>query len=291
MNQCLGYQLFAAAGVPASRCNFAAVTVNGEELGLFAHVESVRDRFLALHFDRNEGALYEGTLSDFRPDWVNTFEFKSGDSGDDRAPLEAMVAAMEAPDAELVETLETLIDLEAFLSFWAMESLIGHWDGYAGNTNNFFLYHDPGSDLLHFIPWGIDALFFEGSSSVMAVGILARRLYLHEPTRTRYVDRVLDLLDGIWDESAILAEVDRMHGLVSGYVGPEQQVPSASAASSRTVGPSSGQSCCPSPRSGTSLCATRCASTTSATSWPPSRPHGAPSTWSTPSWQATAPST
>ena len=37
INQCLGYQLFAAAGVPAPRCSFATVTVNGEQLGIYAH--------------------------------------------------------------------------------------------------------------------------------------------------------------------------------------------------------------------------------------------------------------
>ena len=34
IKQCLGYRLFAAAGVPAPRCGFAHVVVNGEDLGV-----------------------------------------------------------------------------------------------------------------------------------------------------------------------------------------------------------------------------------------------------------------
>src|SRR5690606_12426430 len=33
IRQCLAYARFRAAGVPAPRCNFARVTVNGESLG------------------------------------------------------------------------------------------------------------------------------------------------------------------------------------------------------------------------------------------------------------------
>ena len=43
ISQCLGYSLFRAAGVPAPRCAFAHVTMNGVDLGVYSNVESVRD--------------------------------------------------------------------------------------------------------------------------------------------------------------------------------------------------------------------------------------------------------
>ena len=39
VNTCLSYRVFAAAGNPAPRCNFATVSVNGKDLGLYVHVE------------------------------------------------------------------------------------------------------------------------------------------------------------------------------------------------------------------------------------------------------------
>ena len=57
--------------------------------------------------------------------------------------------------------VEELVDVDQFLEFWAAEVLLGHWDGYNGNTNNFWVYvGDDGR--LRFLPWGIDAIL-EGS--------------------------------------------------------------------------------------------------------------------------------
>ena len=76
INTCLTYQVFAAAGSPSSRCNFATVTVNGKELGLYVHVEEIKAPMLARHFDSAEGNLYEGNISDFTPDYRGTIERK-----------------------------------------------------------------------------------------------------------------------------------------------------------------------------------------------------------------------
>jgi hypothetical protein len=232
LNQCLGYQLFAAAGVPAPRCSFAVVTVNGHQLGLYAHVESVKPPFLARHFARDDGNLWEGTLSDFRPAWIHTFEQKTNRDDPDPSALEAVMTALDLPDEEVVGALEETIDFEAFLDFWAMEVIVGHWDGYTGNTNNFFVYEDPASDRLRFIPWGIDALFVDdnpfgspaGATGVFATAALGRRLYLLPATQGRYVGRVLDLLERVWDEDAIIAEVDRMAALLRPHLDPEQDL-------------------------------------------------------------------
>ena len=67
INTCLSYQVFAAAGMPSPRCNFATVTVNGKELGLYIHLEELKPPFLARHFDSAEGNHYEGNISDFIP--------------------------------------------------------------------------------------------------------------------------------------------------------------------------------------------------------------------------------
>src|SRR5687768_10913246 len=93
VRQCLTYQTFTAAGIPAPRCNFARVRVNGDDLGLYVHVEAVNKPFLRRHFADDEGNLYEGTLSDFRQGWTATFELKTNESANDRSDLEAVVAA------------------------------------------------------------------------------------------------------------------------------------------------------------------------------------------------------
>ncbi len=222
VRQCLAYGLFARAGQPAPRCNFAHVTVNGRSLGVYSNVEGASKRMIRRHFADDSGSLYEGTLSDFRPGWIGTFDAKTNGGDPTRADLAAAAAALQAPDAEFIARAERLFDLDAFYSHWALEVLTTAWDGYAANTNNFFVYADPVDGRFHFLPWGIDMSFVEGNpfdqqvpTSVAAVGWLAHRLYALPEGRARYAARLQELLDSAWDEPALVAELDRMEALVT----------------------------------------------------------------------------
>lgn len=229
LRQCLAYDLFRAAGVSAPRCSFAHVTVNRVDLGLYVHVEPVKKPFLRQWFgelagtrDAGDGALWEGQLSDFRADWLDTFEAKLETRPQDRALLESVVTALDGDEDGLLERLDAVLDLEGFISFWAVEALTAHWDGYAGNTNNFFVYAPPegASDRrLRFIPWGVDQTFvdprpFGGTRAAFASGELARRLYLHPEGRRRFEARLRELLATVWDEEALLAAIEASSALV-----------------------------------------------------------------------------
>ncbi len=225
MNQCLGYALFDRAGVPAPRCNFASVRVNGRELGIYVHIESVKKPFLGRHFDDTNGNLYEGTLSDFRDGWTSTFERKTNKAeppgSEDRSDIQAIVDALGLGDPAMVEELETLIDLDEFLRFWAVETMLSHWDGYSGNNNNFFIYADPGTGKFSFLPWGADQLFVDQTASLDVAttrSTLTRRLFLHPPTRDRYLALYRSILDDFWNEAGMLAEIDRVDALVASSV-------------------------------------------------------------------------
>lgn len=240
VKQCLGYDFFARIGVPAPRCSFAEVVVNGERLGAYVHVEVLRKPFLRRHFADDEGELWEGTLSDLRDGWLDTFEQETNRATPyDRSGLEGLTRALEAEDDALLAALAPWIDLDAFLRFWAAEVLLDHWDGYAGNTNNFYLYRDPADGRFTFIPWGVDGLFgFRTSGppfSVYAEGLLAFRLYRHPEGRRRYLEALGRLLDQHWDPARVLADLDRFAALVAPVV-PEGERETQQAALARLRG-------------------------------------------------------
>lgn len=233
VKQCLGYDLFRAAGVPAPRCSFATVSVNGDDLGVFVNVESIKKRFLRQHFSDDEGHLYEGALSDFRPGWVETFQVKTNKDNVDRSDLLALTAVLEAPESALANNVAPLVNIDAFLRFWAVEYLIMHMDGYARNTNNFYVYNDPESQVFYFIPWGIDSIMWENATlpwetvrpegAVWAEGILARRLYNDASTQERYFEQLQALLDTVWNETALHGQIDEMADLIRPFV-PETEI-------------------------------------------------------------------
>ena len=403
MSQFMGYAFFNAVGVPAPRCAYAKVSVNGTYLGIYTHVESIRKPMIRRHFGNAEGVLYEGTVVDFFPGWSGSFEREFGDQEDGLHKIEALTAALEggvgeallaedasgralipvdgslgdrwiAPEFDdsqwiagrngagyergqgyqqlidpafdfeqqlfnrsaslylrfpfrvsqseiqqegtrlllrmkyddgyvaylngarvaganapvelqwnsqatighgdpeavryeerdisgyleqlregvnmlavhalnvnatstdmlLVARLEKngfdyeraisdVVDLDAFYRFWAVEGLLGFWDGYSGNRNNYFMYLDAESEKFHFLPWGADALFEKFSPidrtpnlplSVKTQGRVAYRLYQGQTTRRRYARTIREILDRFWDEEALLAETVRIEEML-----------------------------------------------------------------------------
>ena len=61
----LVYQFMNDAGVLSPRSNLARITVNGEDLGVYTHVESVRKPFIKRLFGKSKGDLWEGYAGDF----------------------------------------------------------------------------------------------------------------------------------------------------------------------------------------------------------------------------------
>ena len=219
VKQHMAYELFRKAGIPAPRCNFARVTVNGEYLGVYSHVESVRKDFLKRHFTKASGNLYEGQISDFTEKAAGTFDAKINAKKNDRNDLLKATKALAVPDEQLFDAVGKVINLNDFYRYWAMEGLIGFNDGYSGNQNNFFIYNDPQSGRFKFIPWGADGVFRARSGkasqagtpmSVMAEGVVAHRLYKTEKGRERYRSELLKVLDEVWDEQALQAKLDKL---------------------------------------------------------------------------------
>lgn len=230
-SQFLAYQLFNAAGSPASRCAHARVTVNGKYLGVYSHVETARHTLLERGFGSADGTLYEGTVVDFFEGWDKGFERKLGNDEAGREKIRRLIEVLK-DEQTTDKAVAEFVDLDAFYTFWALEGLLGCWDGYTSNKNNYFFYLHPKTGLFHFMPWGADALFVEygpfgrrrgAPISVKTQGLVAHRLYQLETGRRRYRETMKRLLESVWNEKAILKELDRMEELLEPHLGPTQR--------------------------------------------------------------------
>src|SRR6266487_3761489 len=83
-------ELFANAGIPAPRADYALVELNGRNLGLYVLTEGWNKQFLRRHFKDAAGNLYDGSYS---ADVNRTLRVSSGDKPEDESELKALAAA------------------------------------------------------------------------------------------------------------------------------------------------------------------------------------------------------
>ena len=227
ISQFMGYGLFSAAGLPAPRCAYAHLSVNGQSLGVYSHVERIHRSFLKRNFGTDDGVLYEGAVVDFFEDWSGSFEKKLGKDKIGRPRIKQLIRALQLDNHEIESVMNELIDLNSFYLFWAMEGLLGAWDGYSGNCNNFFVYLNSETNKFHFIPWGADSLFERFSHikddrkdpiSVKTKGLIAHRLYQLKSGRQRYEHALREILGKYWNEKNLIVETEKLEELLKPHL-------------------------------------------------------------------------
>jgi hypothetical protein len=243
VNEQLVYELYRMAGLPAPRTALARVTVNGETFGLYVMRETYDERSLEQYFADPTGNLYEtlGGRSDTELE-LRTNE-RLGDTSDLAAVAEVVATAS---DDEYRSAIESLVDVDQLLTYWALEALTGNGDGYLydlttpgllppadnlppGNPspNNFYVYHDPDSDRFVFLPHGADLAFglkswftydVAPSTAVLiapkADATVAARLWEDPAFRDELAERIRSVLDEIWDPQVLTARADMFADLV-----------------------------------------------------------------------------
>ena len=208
LNELVGNELFRAAGLPAPLVTHALVELNDKPLGLYVLKEGFAEEFLTRHFQHPQGNLYDiGPGHDVNEPLTKDM----GKGPDDGSDLDAVANAAQEPDpVRRWQQLERTLDLERFLSFMAMEILLGHRDGYCLARNNFRVYQDVDSNRIVFLPHGMDQLFGNPKALVepRMNGLVARSLMEIPEGRRAYRKRCALLLTNVFRIKEIEQAID-----------------------------------------------------------------------------------
>ncbi|MFH1532523.1 MAG: CotH kinase family protein [Pseudomonadota bacterium] len=195
LHEALAYSIFRALGVPCPRTGYAWVTVNGEDYGLYANIESVDEVFLSRFYQKTTH-LYEGEYgSDVVPGEAGDFDVDEGNSGN-ISDLLFLIAAAQAEDEIWLQSIAPYVDLAQMLPMWLVEQYIGHWDGYAPTINNYFL-HSDGDGLFTMFPWGTDQTFAQERDIYDGMGHLFARCMGLKACRDQYEDGLAVLMPAL----------------------------------------------------------------------------------------------
>jgi len=236
----LAYDLFAKAGVAASRAAFAKIflTVEGrfenEYAGLYTMVEQVDTVLLKDRFDQSKGLLVKvETVEDlpYRGDdgsfYKRDFELERGDTSDAATLIRFLKFLHQASDEQFAAKIEQRLNVEGFLALLAVNTLLSNLDSYAGTGHNFYLYHNPTTKRFELIPWDLNEAFGNfamGSPDEMmdldiyrpfaGKRVLIERLLKIEKHRERYRAILKQLLADAYDPDRMCSEMDRLHALI-----------------------------------------------------------------------------
>ena len=217
----LAADLFRAAGVPCPRVTQARVSLNGRDLGMYVFKEGFDGTFLQRHFQSSDGGFYDPGLShdinELKPKASRTGAKTTGD-------LKALWdAAHEANLTVRLRRMGETLDVERFVTFIAMEALVGHDDGYMVNRNNYRIYFDPQLKRFVFMPTGMDQVFAEECPFYPnGVGVLAQTLVEVPEGKRRYEARMVELFQTVWSVPELEKTIDRVQRQVRTVLGPAE---------------------------------------------------------------------
>ncbi len=162
VREALTLQQYRELGVLAARTHHVKLYINEEYMGVYLNVEQVDDVFLSMRLGHSSGYMYKcnwgANLSNSTQvlDAV-MFESEINKSTDTRAEVSHFVEVLnQTSDTEFVTEIEKVFEVDSYLRQLAVEALMGHWDGYSFNQNNFYLYYNGQTGKMHFLPYDVD---------------------------------------------------------------------------------------------------------------------------------------
>ena len=171
MREALGFALFRAAGVPASRTAYAEITFNVPGLyteargGMYTLIENVNKQFLKNALPPGTGLLFkpEGTpggITSRGNSWsqyIPTFRPDREATPEEQKRVMEFADLVSQPDVALFRSkIGTYLDVDEFLRYIAVNSFLQNWDSYLTGNHNYYFYLDPKDNKIRFIPWDLD---------------------------------------------------------------------------------------------------------------------------------------
>jgi len=251
LKEALSYEMMEFAGLPASHFAFMELWIDIVDddtpsmyWGIYTLVERVDNKYLANRFgpESTSGNLYKASHAQRGPmdliyygDQIEDYPRQNGQvaygkmNNEDEADyndiinLCRIIDGTQYPTEEtFTQALETVFNVDAFLRYMAVVSLVDNWDTYPNTGNNYYLFNNPVSGQFEWIPWDLTwgenpqaPLIMQSDQGLLSRAPLSDRIFLVERYRSKY-SAYVDLLLRYWFTlDNITEQVQRYHDLIA----------------------------------------------------------------------------
>jgi|GEM_PF-5956210 len=199
MREFCAYNFYHFIGIEAPRIAFTRLYINDEYFGCYAILEEPEDKYFL------KAAFGEGLGNLFEPDEASDLSWKGADPA---AYDDLKLQTKKNPQAwnklitwlnlcnnyygaDFAEKLFEEFNVEKYLTVLATETLFDNWDTYAGNARNFYLYDDPHSGKIEWIPWDYNLCLWNKSQPLLPEGLNGHtQILIQRIQQNRYLTRL-----------------------------------------------------------------------------------------------------
>lgn len=235
--------IFRDAGIKAPHTAYYQVYIDYGDgpvyFGLYTAVEIVEDSMLEDQFGSEDGNCYkpEGNAATFAYGSFNTsdFDLKTNEDIADYSDVESLYtiinSSLRNSDVnQWKEELESVFDVDNFMHWLAVNTVIQNWDTYGLMNHNYYLYHNPYTDKLVWIPWDNNEALTSNRREPLPLDMtkvdsewpLIRYLIDQDEYRSIYESYLQQTINGAFNPSEIKNIYEYYHNLISEYVEAEQ---------------------------------------------------------------------
>jgi spore coat protein H len=230
---------------PALRCNYIKLFVNGAYYGLYINVEDLDENFVRSRFGNDDGNLYKcyygadltykgasgnsyKTSGIFCNKVQRVYELQSNKAADNYQGLADFINALNnlPLDSNYAFRIKKYFNVEGYLKMLALEVASGHWDNYASNNNNFFLYENTYTGQVEYITYDADNTFGIGwtGDDWGTVNVhqfnggknrpLYSRLLAIPEFKNKYDYFLNQIITTVYDTAVIFPRIDSLHTMI-----------------------------------------------------------------------------
>jgi hypothetical protein len=204
---------------------------------LYINLEHIDDEFLDLRFPgQANGNLWKCAYGADLNWWganptsyQDVYELKTNqDSADYSALVHFINVLNNTPASNFVCAIQEVMDVDLFLRTIALEILMGQWDGYAYNKNNYFLYQRESDGKMVYLSYDLDNTF---GIDWFGINWATRNVYDWAPSnqarplytkllavpyfKDRFTYHLTDILNSVWDVTSLQALLEQKQQLIS----------------------------------------------------------------------------
>jgi hypothetical protein len=250
----LAYEGMEFAGLPASHVAYVELWIDISDddqppiyWGVYTLVERVDNKYLANRFgpDSVGGNLYKASHAQRGPmdliyhgERIEDYPVQNGQyaygkmNNEEEADYNDIIELCRvidgteyASDEEFMQALEEVLNVDSFLRYMAVITVLNNWDSYAYTGNNFYLFNNPVTGRFEWIPWDLTwggetsaPLFGRPTAGFLERAPLYDNVFQVDEYRSKYAAYV-DLLLVYWFNSEnVSAKAQAYHDMIAPYV-------------------------------------------------------------------------